>query len=529
MRSIKSRWFAAISVSLALLPAVQLCATKRPRYGGTLRVELRTPVISLDPREWKAGSVSAADDEKLASLVYDRLLTLDDYGRVQPSIASEWSHDASFRNWQFKLRLGVKFSDGWPLSATDVVSSLQPLLPSSYQVSANESGLSIRSSHPSPDLLEQLASGPYFVFRAQPDGTLLGTGPFYVAESQPAAPYESNPSATKPARIKFQASEEAWAGRPFVDAVEVTLGGPALRELLDLQTGRADIVEIAPDLVHRAHQESLRVWSSAPNTLLALRFDDAQPAGADDHLREAFSLSLDRATMANVLLQKQAEPTAALLPQWLTGYAFLFDGKMNLERAKQMRAALPANEAVAAEPLRLRVDGAGDLMKLLGERVAVNARQANLAVQVVTRPTNSSIAGGMTGNTAANLAGGGTPLAGLHLFAWHYETVCPRAELDSLAKHLLLQQSAEGAQGVNELETLYAQERRLVEDHRVLPLVLLPEYAGIGSNVRNWMPARWGEWRLADIWLENEDEKNALPAKSSHASPSSERILGRQP
>ncbi len=521
MRSTKSRWLAAISLSLAFLPAAELQATKRPRYGGTLRVELRTPVISLDPREWKPGSVSAGENQKLAALVYDRLLTLDDYGRFQPSLASEWSHDNSFRNWQFKLRTGVEISDGSLLTAADVVASLQPLLPAGVQVSANEGGVSLRLSHPTPDLLEQLASGPYFVFRAQPDGTLLGTGPFFVAESQAAAPYETNPSATKPARIKFQANEVAWAGRPFVDAVDVTLGGPALRELLDLQTGRADIVEIAPDLVHRAHQENLRVWSSDPNTLLALRFDDAQPAGADDRLRETFSLTLDRETMANVLLQRQAEATSALLPQWLTGYAFLFDSKMNLERARQMRANLPASQASAADPIRFRVDAVGDLMKLLGERVAVNARQANLAVQVVQH----AVAGSTTNNSATN----GTLPAGLHLFAWHFETVCPRTELDSLANQLQLRGSAEEAQGVNELETLYARERRYVDDHHVLPLVVLPEYAGIGGNVRNWMPARWGEWRLADIWLQPEEDNSGVPAKTTPANTAPERIPGRRP
>jgi peptide/nickel transport system substrate-binding protein len=522
MRSTKLRWLAAISVSLAFLPAAELLATKRPRYGGTLRVELRTPVISLDPREWKAGSPAAGENEKLAALVYERLLALDDYGRFQPALATEWSHDGSFRNWQFKLRAGVKFSDDSPLTAADVAASLQPRLPAGFQISPNEGGVTFRSPHPEPDLLEQLASGPYFVFRVKPDGKLLGTGPFYVAESQAAAPYEANPSATKLARIKFQANEEAWAGRPFVDAVDVTLGGLALRELLDLQMGRADIVEISPDLVHRAHQENLRIWNSAPINLLALRFDDAQPASGDERLREALSLTLDRETMANVLLQRQADPMAALLPQWLTGYAFLFDGKLNLEMAKQLRVVLPANEPTAAQPLRLHIDAAGDLMKLLGERVAVNARQANLAVQVVQPAVGSS--------TTSNAAKNSAPLAGLHLFAWHFETVCPRAELDSLAEFLQLQEGAEGAQGVNELETLYAKERRFVEGRRVLPLVMLPEYVGVGGNVRNWMPAQWGEWRLADVWLQPVEEENTggrARAVPSTAAP--ERNSGRRP
>ena len=69
--------------------------------------------------------------------------------------------------------------------------------------------------------------------------------------------------------------------------------------------------------------------------------------------------------MANVLWQKQAEPAAALLPQWLSGYAFLFNVDTNLERAKELRRVLPADAASGAEPLRLRVDAPGDLAKLL--------------------------------------------------------------------------------------------------------------------------------------------------------------------
>jgi hypothetical protein len=51
-------------------------------------------------------------------------------------------------------------------------------------------------------------------------------------------------------------------------------------------------------------------------------------------------------------------------------------------------------------------------------------------------------------------------------------------------------------------EQLYARERKVLEDRRVLPLVMQAESAGLGATVRDWMPARWGEWHLADVWLE---------------------------
>jgi len=54
-----------------------------------------------------------------------------------------------------------------------------------------------------------------------------------------------------------------------VDFVEFVLGEPPLRQLLDLQVGKADVAEIAPDLVRKARQEGLRIWSSAPQTLVA--------------------------------------------------------------------------------------------------------------------------------------------------------------------------------------------------------------------------------------------------------------------
>ena len=44
--------------------------------------------------------------------------------------------------------------------------------------------------------------------------------------------------------------------------------------------------------------------------------------------------------MANVLLQKQAEPAASFLPQWLSGYAFVFGMENNVEHAKEISSQL---------------------------------------------------------------------------------------------------------------------------------------------------------------------------------------------
>jgi len=205
------------------------------------------------------------------------------------------------------------------------------------------------------------------------------------------------------------------------------------------------------------------------------------------------------------LLQKQAEPASALLPQWLSGYAFLFTMETNIDHAKKIRATLPANLAGGAEPLRLRVDAPGDLAKLLGERVAVNARQAGILVQVVNRAVQRAT------TTSSD------PASGVHLFSWHYSSLSPRVELESMVSTLNFGDSNEAAASSIDPELLYAREKKLLAERRILPLVVLPEYIGLSQKVRDWMPASWGEWHLADVWLDLPEPVPAQPGNSNGA------------
>src|SRR5712664_4701050 len=132
MKSIGLRQVAAtrvflVGLCLLMVPASR--GTLSPRRGGTLRVELHAQTVSLDPREWGTGMTASATNEKLAALVFDRLVALDNYGRFQPQLAAEWTHDAAARRWQFVLRAGVKFTDGALLTPADVVAALRTVLP----------------------------------------------------------------------------------------------------------------------------------------------------------------------------------------------------------------------------------------------------------------------------------------------------------------------------------------------------------------------------------------------------------------
>jgi len=518
MRFTGSRWVAGTEI-LALLLAAECAinwmaaASTRPEYGGTLRVELSAREVNFDPRQWRDGSTQSGESETIAELMYDRLIALDNYGRFQPRLATDWNHDTSFKRWQFTIRSGVKFSDGSLLAPADVAAALQPLLPRESQVTAAGDSVMFQSVSPMPDLLELLASGKFFVYRVEADGTLLGTGPFTLAGTASDVDTEDSPGTgqPRPRKLRFQASEQCWAGRPFVNAIEITLGVPPLRGLFDVQLGKADLALLTPDTVRRAQQSNLRVWSSFPLTLYALQFEEPKKQHSDEKLREAVSLSLDRATMAGVLLQKQAEPAGALLPQWLSGYAFLFGMETNLERAHELRSALPAGSAGAAMPLRLQVSTPGDLAKLLGERVVVNARQAGLTMQLIMqlamRPLSDE------GHPASANEKSTEDDVSVRLLAWRYSLLSPRIELDAMIDSLHLESGAapEAGKGAGQL---YGQERALLEEKEIIPLVCLPDYVALSPAVRDWLPTSWGEWNLADVWLERGEKTVTNPPQA---------------
>src|SRR5208283_570404 len=97
-------------------------ADTRPRYGGTLRVAMRSAPTSLDPAD--AGMSGSLAGSNLSSLIFDTLVTLDDRGRPQPALATSWQPESSGQRWQFKLR-GVTFHDGTALTADQVAASLR--------------------------------------------------------------------------------------------------------------------------------------------------------------------------------------------------------------------------------------------------------------------------------------------------------------------------------------------------------------------------------------------------------------------
>ena len=107
-----------LAAVLALLLPLEATA-QTPKRGGTLVVGLSQDLPGLDPHP----STSTITYQVL-SLVYQGLVDFDRDLKIKPVLAESWTTSADGKTWTFKLRKGVKFHNGRPLTANDVKFSL---------------------------------------------------------------------------------------------------------------------------------------------------------------------------------------------------------------------------------------------------------------------------------------------------------------------------------------------------------------------------------------------------------------------
>jgi peptide/nickel transport system substrate-binding protein len=447
---------ALIAVASVLIAAGSMAAT-RPRYGGTLRIAVQAAPTSLDPAD--SNHPDSFTRSNLSRLIFDTLVDQDDRGRLQPAIATSWEPEPGNQRWHFYLRPGISFHDGTAVNSDTVTASLRTANPN-WKVFPTGDSVVIECDLPDPLLPAELAL-PRNGIAKREGGKLLGSGPFAISRWDPGK------------KLELSARDDYWHGRAFLDSIEIEMGRNFREQMIEMDLGKADIIEIAPEQAHRAAMEGRTVRSSAPFELMALVFSRNPQTPDETRQRQVLSLSIDRAAINNVLLQGSAEPTGALLPGWMTGYAFLFPSEADLSHARQLRS-----EIRYAPSWSLGYDANDQLARVIAQRITLNARDAGLSVQF----TNSG---------TADFRLVRIPLASLDAVL----------ALTKLAENLRLPQHKFASDTSSDL---YMAEISLLESKRIIPLLHLKIATATASPVKNSTTGRDGSWHVQDAWLTTE-------------------------
>jgi ABC-type transport system substrate-binding protein len=452
MRLFDWRWLAISSALVTVVLAAQ--AETRPQYGGTLYVTMQAAPSSLDPADNTQADSFAR--RSLTLLMFEPLVTIDANGRPHAALATSWQAVSGNQRWQFRLRRGVEFHDGTPLTAEIAASSLRAANPT-WNVYADADSVVIELSSPNPALVAELAMPRNAIAKRDSDTRPVGTGPFHIVDWQPGK------------KLTLAAEESYWCGRPFLDSIEIEMGRSYRDQMMALELGKADLVEVAPEQVHRVSPEANRPASSSPLELLALLFTREVASPDDKLLHEALALSVERSSIGSVLLQGAGQPAASILPNWMSGYGFVFPTDADLPRARH------ACEQVHSIPKwTIGYDSGDPVARLLAERIALNAKDAGLSLQAISA-------------TTADLQLVRIPLP-----------ADPWVALADVAARAGLPAANNKAGSV---EDLYAAEQAALAEQRIIPLFHLPASYAAAATLKNWTLRPDGSWNLADAWL----------------------------
>jgi hypothetical protein len=199
-----------------------------------------------------------------------------------------------------------------------------------------------------------------------------------------------------------------------------------------------------------------------------------------------------------VLLKGAGEQAATILPNWMTGYTPLFSVLADPQRARTLLA--DSRQPV----LNLSYDPRDPQSQLIAERIALNAREVGLTVQV-------------------SLSG----IEDIRLMRVSLPSPDPATSLIEAARQLGLLKSPPTTR-IADLDDLYQEERRLLDGYNVISLFHLPLASATSARVRDWEPGRLGAWgeagcSMADLWLS--DTRSSDPRVVGDSRATSSRFI----
>ncbi|GGM04218.1 ABC transporter substrate-binding protein [Dactylosporangium sucinum] len=222
-------------------------AAGTPKRGGTLRwaVAAGNATQVADPAK-----ASGTMPLLIATNCYDTLVRADENYQLTPALATEWESTPDALTWTFKLRQGVKFHDGSPLTAQDVVYSFKrildpalaavglaqigPYLQPSGIAAVDQSTVKLTLTKPNAFIPVLVSAAGFSIVK---DGTTdfkagNGTGPFTLTGFDAAA------------RTSLARFDGYWQdGKPYLDAVQIVVIAEDATRLQAVTSGSQDVVD----------------------------------------------------------------------------------------------------------------------------------------------------------------------------------------------------------------------------------------------------------------------------------------------
>ncbi|MCX7619578.1 MAG: ABC transporter substrate-binding protein [Acidimicrobiales bacterium] len=270
-----------------------------------MRFALPRDPSGLDPATVRFGP----DELQVARVIFDPLLTIDESSELRPGLATEVSPNSDLTEWTIILRQGVTFSDGSPVDAMAVKSSLDaarhsaalgPLLEPVDDIRAidNDTVVAILRT-PWAAFPQMLAGQPGFVsspqmrLAADPARAPVGSGPFVLDR------WEAGRELVLTKRVGY------WQdGLPRLDRVTFVVSPDDAARFAAVRQGEVDVARLVdPAELARASMDGgdgfeVLKDKSDDTPELVIVLNTAAPPFNDRSARAALAFSIDRDTLS---------------------------------------------------------------------------------------------------------------------------------------------------------------------------------------------------------------------------------------
>ncbi|WP_182084045.1 ABC transporter substrate-binding protein [Aureimonas sp. ME7] len=275
-------------------------------------------------------------------------------GAVAGRLAESWE-DRGEGTWRFKLREGVKFSDGTAFDAADVKHSLEratsPKIACESSRYFGDTKLSatvvdpgtidIKAEPPQP-ILPLLMSVLTIVpeetpveFTRQP----VGTGPYVLSQWNPGQ------------NIVLTRRDDYWGEAPKVTKSTYVFRSDSAVRAAMVQAGEADL---APSISVLEATNPATDFSYPNSETMYLRIDTSIPPMNDKRVRQALNMAIDRTAFIGSLLPEGTEPAVAIVPPTTLGWnKDVHVPAYDVEGAKALLEAARADGVPVDTPIEL--------------------------------------------------------------------------------------------------------------------------------------------------------------------------------